>query len=128
MMSALLIADDSEQKIALLQLMLRHAKWQGEVLIAKTTEEAADLIATHDIGFGLIDYYIPSQNGPFIIRALKEKNPDARVALVSSADNKKNFDEAKEAGAETCICTTYASDEVEREFMTLLSDWLIVDR
>lgn len=122
-MKPLLIADDSDGKIELMKLMLRHAKWEGEILIAKTSEEATDLIATHDIGFGLIDFYIPSQNGPSIIQALKQKNPAARVALVSSADNKRNFDEAKEAGAEACICTTYASDEVERALMELLGNW-----
>lgn len=122
-MKPLLIADDSDGKIQLMQLMLRHAKWPGEVLIAHTTEEATDLIAAHDIGFGLIDYYIPSQNGPAIIKALKERNSDARIALVSSSDKQSNVDEAVGAGADVCICTSYGSKEVEESFMDLLNEW-----
>ena len=122
-MKPLLIADDSDGKITLLQLMLRHAKWPGEVLIAHTSEEAADLIATHDIGFGLIDYYIPSDNGPSIIQTLKEKNPDAHIALVSSSDKQSNVEEAMNAGAEICICTSYGSKEVEESLMDLLLEW-----
>jgi DNA-binding NarL/FixJ family response regulator len=119
----LLIADDSSHKIDLMLFMLRKAGWEENILIAHTSEEAFDLIDANDIAFGLIDYYIPTQNGPAIIARLKKKNPTAHVALVSSSDAQKNFDEAKAAGAETCICTTYPSDEVERVFMKLLMNW-----
>ncbi len=84
------------------------------------------LIDQHpDISAAFIDYYIPSENGPAIIRYLKVKNPQARIALVSSADSRKNSEEAKAAGAEAVICTSDQADEVESTILGLLKEWLL---
>lgn len=123
-MKALLLADDSPAKTQMLQLMLKHARWPGEVLVATTTEEAMDLIKTQDIGFGLIDYYIPTERGPAIIRALKAKNPSARIALVSSSNRAENTTEAMEAGAEAFVCTSDPSNEVAAALEALLQEWM----
>ncbi len=122
-MKDFLIADDSPNKIQLMLLMLTHAEWEGDIRLAETTEHAMQMIDEHDIGFAFVDYYIPSENGPAVIKYLKEKNPSARIALVSSADNADNFAEARQAGAEICICSTREIDQVEREFMEVVADW-----
>lgn len=124
MSAALLIADDSPQKIMMLTHFLKQVKWEGHIFTAETTDDAIALIDEHpDIRFGLIDYYMPTENGPAVIHHLKSTNPSARIALVSSSDNKSNYDEAMAAGAETCICTTYQSDVVEKTLMELLEEW-----
>lgn len=124
-MTTFLIADDSPGKIQFLRSMLSRVDWKGEVLIAETTEEAVTLIdANPHIDAAFIDYYIPSQNGPAIIKYLKKKNPDAKIALVSSADSTKNGNEARAAGAEAVICTSYQSDQVEKAVLDLLHTWL----
>ena len=123
-MHPFLIADDSPDKTMMLTMMLRHSHWDGEIFHAPTTEEATALIDAHpDIAHAFIDYYMPSQNGPAVIAYLKKKNPAAHIALVSSSDNKENCDEALGTGAETCICTSYTSDEVERSILGLLAQW-----
>lgn len=119
----LLIADDSHAKIDLIRAMLVRSEWNTEPLIAMTSEEAMHLIETENISHAFIDYYIPTQNGPAIIAYLKAKHPTARIALVSSSDKASNYDEARKAGAEACICTSYQSDEVEKMFRDLLTDW-----
>lgn len=123
-MHSLLIADDNPNKMLMMQGMLFKAGWTGDVLTAVTTDEAKSLIDTHDIGFGLIDFYIPEENGPAIISHLKNKSPHARIALVSSSDAYANQLAAREAGAETCICTTHEADEVEKVFKDLLGEWM----
>jgi DNA-binding NarL/FixJ family response regulator len=122
-MSTLLIADDSQTKIDLMRSMLTHFEWNEEVLIANTSEEASDLIEVHTITHAFVDYYIPSKNGPSIIAALKAKNPHAHITLVSSGDNPENQQEAIQAGAETCICTTYEADIVENAFKEIVHNW-----
>lgn len=124
MRQPLLIADDTLQKITLMQHFLQKARWDGPILIAQTSDDAMLIIDENpDIGFGLIDFYIPLHNGPSIIHHLKSANPLARVALVSSSNQQQNCDEARLAGAEACICTTFRSDEVERRMMELLEEW-----
>ncbi len=120
----LLIADDSQAKIDLMEAMLAHFKWHGEPFIAMTTEEAMRLIDEHHITHAFVDFYIPSEHGPAIMRYLKKNNPDARMALVSSSDTPENCDAARKAGAESCICTSYTSDEVEKAFGDLIREWL----
>lgn len=123
-MSALLIADDSQGKIDLIRSMLTHFGWSGDILIAKTSEEASELIGKQTITHAFVDYYIPSNNGPSIIAALKANNPHARIVLVSSSDNPENQQEAIEAGAEVCICTSYKADIVEKAFEEVIRDWM----
>ena len=124
-MLSFLIADDSRDKIVMLRHMLKRAQWKGDVLTAKTTDEAKELIDAHpDIAAAFIDYYIPSENGPAVIAFLKQRCPACRIALVSSADNADNAARAKAAGAEAAICTTHRSDFVEREILGLLEAWM----
>ncbi len=125
-MPSLLIADDSPGKIDMLRHYLKKAMWQGTILVAHTTEEAELLMKAHDdIGFGLIDFYMPSKNGPYVIRALKEKNPGARCALVSSSEQQENIDAAMKAGAEAFVCSTWDDERVEGAMMGLLKEWAL---
>lgn len=120
----LLIADDSRAKIDLIRAMLVRSAWNTEPLIAMTSEEAIRLIDTEHISHAFIDFYIPTQNGPAIISHLKAKHPEARIALVSSSDKPSNYEEARQSGAEACLCTSYTSDEVEKAFADVLGSWL----
>ncbi|MBI5155924.1 response regulator, partial [Candidatus Peregrinibacteria bacterium] len=64
-MATFLIADDSGGKRMFLKSILKHAKWDGEVLEAATTEEAGEVIRNEKkIDAAFIDYEMPSQNGP----------------------------------------------------------------
>ena len=128
MMPRLLIADDSMKKIQLLQEYLRIADWKGEALIVHTTEDAMQAMDSDPtIGFAFIDYYMPSANGPAVIAYIKQKNPHAHVALVSSGNSQKNFEEARQAGAEACICTSDRADDVERAIVGLIEEWKILE-
>jgi DNA-binding NarL/FixJ family response regulator len=122
-MRFLLIADDSQTKIDLMVSMLGHFHWRGDAIIAMTTEQAEELM-WEDVGFAFVDYYIPSKNGPALITQLREINPNIRIALVSSSDAPENFDEARKAGAEACICTSWQSDKVEKAFEEIIDDWM----
>jgi DNA-binding NarL/FixJ family response regulator len=123
-MPAFLIADDSPNKIALLTAMLHRAGWKEPILHAETTEDAIRLIDEGDIGYAFVDYYMPSAHGPAVIAHLKEKNPAARIALVSSSDNSENAEEAHRAGAEASICTSWPADEVESAILGRVGEWM----
>lgn len=124
-MASFFIADDSREKIIMLRHFLKVAGWTGEVLTAMTCAEAYDVIAKHaDIAYAFVDYYIPADNGPSIIRRLKAAYPSCRIALASSAESERNAAEARAAGAEEVLCTSHRSDLVESRFRELLADWL----
>ncbi|MCF7844960.1 MAG: response regulator [Kiritimatiellales bacterium] len=124
MTTLLLIADDCDAKILMLEGFIKKSKFPAEILIAKTTEEAIKTIDNHpDIKFAFIDYEIPSALGPAIIIHLKEANPKAHIALVSSGNSEKYQQNASESGAEKYICTSFESDIVEKNLSELLDSW-----
>lgn len=120
-MSTLLIADDSADKRLLLKSLAAH-HWSGLVVEAATTEAAMAAIASSpDLAAALIDYYIPSQNGPALIRAVRAAFPHAKIALVSSSDNPDNAREARAAGADDIVCTGWP--EAPKQIADLLTAW-----
>ena len=122
----LLIADDSEAKQMMLQGLVHHCHWTVVILTASSTEEAKKIIDSNpDVAFAFVDYEMPTQNGPSIIRYLKKINPSARVALISSSDSDRYVTDAKAAGAEKCVCTSYQSDVVAGQIGELIEQWKV---
>lgn len=120
----LLIADDSDAKQLMLEGFVRHSHWKVQILTAASTDDAKKLIdANPDIAFAFVDYEMPTEEGPAVIRYLKGKNPNARIALVSSDDSAAYQKNSRDAGAETCVCTSYQSDIVKAELMKLILEW-----
>jgi CheY-like chemotaxis protein len=96
----------------MLRGILHIAGWKGEVLTAGSSEEAmATIDKASAIDGAFIDYYMPSENGPAVIRHLRQKFPECKIALVSSADNKENGKQARDAGADAVLCTTLVDSE-----------------
>lgn len=123
-MKPFLIADDSSEKILMLRHFLTRAGFTGSVCTAATCEEAYTIIDREpEIAYAFIDYYIPRDYGPAIIKKLRAQHPACRIALVSSSDRADNAEEAREAGADAVLCTTHRSDEVEHDIMNLLAEW-----
>jgi CheY-like chemotaxis protein len=121
-MRTFLIADDSPDKIVMLRGILKSCGWDGDILIANTTEQAFETIeSVKAIDAAFIDYYIPSRNGPAIIKHLRTTFPACHIALVSSADNEWNFQQAREAGADATVCSTMADSE--ERLRELVSEW-----
>ncbi len=118
-----LIADDSPQKIDFLLKTIHAEEWDIEVATAATSEEAHEIMKRRRVDFAFVDYYIPNRNGPWIIARLKDRNPNARVALVSSSKRLENFAQATAAGAETCICVSDPAHVVTTQLSTLLQQW-----
>ena len=118
-----LIADDSEAKRDLLKrIVLRNM--DVEVLTAETTEQADALILEHvEFAAAFIDYEIPSENGPAIIRHLKKHNSGCLIALVTSTDSARYKEDAKREGADAFISTAWPLDKVETELNMLLAGW-----
>ena len=122
-----LIADDSPGKRTFLRSILKHALWDGDIVEATTTEEASALIDAHPkIAAAFIDYEIPTQNGPAIIRTLRLVNPRSHIALVTATDSKRYEKDAREAGADAFVCSTWPGDRVVKTLLDLLTEWMTV--
>lgn len=118
-----LIADDTPVKIDFLRRFVERML-DCEILTAATTDEAKELINEHvEIACAFVDYEMPSENGPAVIEALVQRNPNCLVALTSTSDARSYQRNALDAGAQTCICTSHALDEVEEDINMTLAQW-----
>lgn len=121
---AFLIADDSREKVAMLRAIVEKNAPHLMILTAATTADANAVIAAHPQIIGaFVDYYIPEDNGPAIIRALRAAAPQAGIALTSSSPNLRNATEARKAGADTIVCTSDRLDIVETTLAQLVTEW-----
>lgn len=120
----LLIADDSASKRELLRHYVEKLL-DVEIVEATTSDEAMHLIDQHvEIAAGLIDFEIPPENGPAIIRYLKHRNTDALIALATSAGPGGDYEaQARAAGAEAFISTSWDIVHMEEVLTTLLAGW-----
>jgi two-component system, response regulator RegA len=122
-MTTFFIADDTEGKLQMLKKLVEQSGIATTILEARTSEEAKAVIDSNAIDAAFIDYEIPSENGPAIIAHLKSIQPEARIALVSACDSPVYHENAHNAGAEACLCTSYAEDQVVDSLLSILEKW-----
>ena len=119
-----LIADDSEAKTMMLEALIGKSGLKAKIIKAKTTETAKQRIGEQKkIDFAFVDYEIPSELGPAIIKALKGENPACRIALVSASDSEEYRTDAMAAGAESYVCTSFGTDDIEKQILGLIEEW-----
>jgi len=101
-MSRVMIADDSSS----IRLMLEDILAIGEhevVYQAKDGAEAVEKYAFLKPDILLLDLTMPKKDGLTVLKEIKEINPDAKIIMLSAADNKTMVDDCLEAGATTFI-------------------------
>lgn len=118
-----LVADDNDGKRLMLEGFVKRSMPHAHIVRAATTDEAKRMIDAHSIDCAFIDYEMPTENGPAVITYLKEKNPSARIALVTAFDGDRYHDEALAAGAEAFVTTSHGSDELAQTLQNLLMVW-----
>ncbi|MDA1293016.1 MAG: response regulator [bacterium] len=122
-MKIFLIADDSDAKALWLEAMVKKSGFAGTVMRARNTDDAKELIDEHLPEAAFIDYEMPSENGPAVIAYLREKVPQAKIAMASSSNSDRYQAEAQEAGSDAYICTSFAEEEVVTSVMHTLLEW-----
>ena len=120
-----LIADDSASKRAWLIELFERVDTDWSLVVASNTDEAKQMIDNHEIQAAWIDYEMPSERGPAVMSHLRQRNPHALIACVSSGSSQHYRDSARQAGANTYVCTSHESDGVDLELTNLLVEWKI---
>ena len=123
-MASFLLADDLDSKRTALRHFVERWDIDVDILEARTTEEAKRLIDDHDdIAYAFIDYEMPSECGPAVIAYLREKQPTAKIALVTSGSSDRYRNDGFNAGADEFVCTSLDQQTVERRLTDVLELW-----
>jgi CheY-like chemotaxis protein len=88
------------------------AKKGYQVDQAVTRDEAMDCIATKNYGLVLLDLRIPGVNGLELLKAVGEKNPDAKVIMITGYASIETAVEAARMGAVDYLPKPFTPDEI----------------
>jgi DNA-binding NtrC family response regulator len=94
-----LIIDDDNFQLELLELYIRKAVINAEVLKASTAKDALFLIEKNAVDFVLCDYRLEDATGLDVLKRIKEINPEIDVLIVTAFADTKQAVELMKSGA-----------------------------
>ena len=110
-MAKILVTDDS----ALMRTVLKNfiSKEGHEVIEAKEGNEAVKKFKEEKPAMVFLDIVMPNgMDGIEALKQIKKLDKDAKVVMVTSVREQKEFDEAKKQGVKAYINKPFAKDEI----------------
>jgi DNA-binding response OmpR family regulator len=99
----ILIVDDDSTNCELVQLMLQISNPDYDVTCALTLEEGLGLAATQRFDLYILDYWLKGKSGMEVCRALRQRQPDARIMFFTGEARERERQEAMRAGADAYL-------------------------
>jgi len=106
----ILVVDDEESMRHMLSLILKREGY--EVHAVGQAREALDLVDTQTFDFILLDVVMPEMDGLELLRALKEKEVESTVIMMSAYGNLDTAVEAMKRGAYDYVSKPFKPDEI----------------
>lgn len=97
MSASVLVVDDEQSLREMLEILLSHAGY--EVSLASSGQEALDLFKKKDFQVVLTDIRMKPMDGLTLLKAIKERNPQTEVIMISAFANPETAMEAMNEGA-----------------------------
>lgn len=96
----------------------------SEPLIAETTNGAAALACLEDLkpDIVIIDLHLPDQNGIAVSRQILQRQPSARLIMISGDSNLAHASEALQAGISAYLLKMNAPEELTKALDAVLAD------
>lgn len=118
-MANIMIADDSDA----IRLVLKDILSIGDhVVVAEATngEEAIDLFFKKIPDLLLLDLAMPKKDGLTVLKEIMEKNPLAKIVLITASDDQKIINQCLEIGASSCISKPFDFNSVLKQINDVL--------
>lgn len=114
-----MVADDSDA----IRLVLRDILAIGKhtvVAEAVNGEEAVELFFENSPDILLLDLAMPKKDGLTVLKEIIEKNPQAKVVLITASDDQKIITQCLQIGAVSCISKPFDFNEVLKQINSSL--------
>lgn len=109
-MAAILVIDDEE---SIRKALARFLKSEGyEVFVASNGIEGLKLFGEHEVDLSLVDLMMPEKSGKEIVTAMRKKNPDAIVIIMTAYGTIQAAVEAIRSGAYHFITKPFELDDL----------------
>lgn len=113
-MANIMIADDSDAIRLVLNDILSIGK-HTIVVEATNGEEAVDLFFKTSPDLLLLDLAMPKKDGLTVVKEIMEKNPQAKIILITASDDQKIINQCLELGASSCISKPFDINNVLKQ-------------
>ena len=97
MKERVLLVDDEKEYLEIMSERMRAR--DIEVTTSTSAREALDMIATESYDAVIMDFMMPEMNGIEALKAIKEKNPEMQIILLTGHATVEKTVEAMKAGA-----------------------------
>ena len=97
MTERVLLVDDEEEYLEIMSERMRAR--DIDVTTSTSAREALDMIATESFDAVIMDFMMPEMNGIEALKAIKEKNPEMQIILLTGHATVEKTVEAMKAGA-----------------------------
>jgi len=118
-MANIMIADDSDAIRLVLNDILSIGK-HTIVVEATNGEEAVDLFFKISPDLLLLDLAMPKKDGLTVVKEIMEKNPQAKIILITASDDQKIINQCLELGASSYISKPFDIDNVLKQITASL--------
>ena len=124
-MSATILVIDDEVPIR--KLLRMGLSTQGyAILEASNARAALDILGREEVGLVILDLGLPDMRGHVLLRAIRERNPDLPVVVLSSRDDENGKVEALDLGADDYVTKPFGMAELLARLRTALRHQLAV--
>lgn len=93
-----------------------------EVIAAASVDEALAVLERQLPDLLLIDVKMPVHNGMYLMRRVKQKQPDIPIIVMSGYVTSETIQEAKELGAATFLPKPFTPDELADTIKSVLAN------
>lgn len=110
-MADIMIADDSDA----IRLVIKDILSIGNhdvVAEAINGDEAVELFLDKSPDLLLLDLAMPKKDGLTVLKEIMEKDPHAKVVLITASDDQKIINQCLEIGATSCISKPFDFNSV----------------
>ncbi|HET6516661.1 MAG TPA: response regulator [Nitrosopumilaceae archaeon] len=110
-MASIMIADDSDA----IRLVLKDILELGQHTVAGEAvngQEAIEKFSELKPELLLLDLAMPKKDGFTVVKEIMKTNPDAKIILITAADDQKIINQCLDAGAKAYISKPFEFDNV----------------
>ncbi len=106
----ILIVDDEEVLRDVLSTLVAREGWRP--LLARSGEEALELLGREEVDLVLLDLMLPSMSGMEVLRQIRQQDPDQVVVIITAYSSIEGAIEAMREGAFDYVPKPFKNDEV----------------
>lgn len=118
--SKILIVDDSSFFRSVIKKMLKGSEIGSIYFEAKDGKEAISQYLTHKPTLVIMDIVMPNIDGVKATQAIKRFDPNAKIIVISTRENKETVKEAIKGGAKDYLLKPFDSGQVIMSVSKLL--------